>query len=55
MLAGVEASIDGPSLFTGFAGTCCGGGGSRRELPLGGGQLPRERGDRGQVIAAKAM
>src|SRR5262245_41758610 len=52
MLAGVEASTDGSSLFAGSSRTCCCSNRGRHELPGGSSDLQGQRCQRGEVVAA---
>src|SRR5262249_41232318 len=52
MLAGLEASIDGPTLFSGSTGACCGGSVGGGELPSRGGDGQGQRRQRGEVVTA---
>src|SRR5271163_2951808 len=52
LLAGIEASRDGSSLFFGSAGAGCCGGGCGPDVPRGGQDVHGQRGERCEVVAA---
>jgi hypothetical protein len=55
ILAGVEASIDGPRRCSGFAEACRGGNCGGRKLPPDCCDLPSQRGERGKVVAGSSI